>query len=69
MATKASVSEASQATSVETFKEPLFISRVIMTSLGVTAIPDLRECLSNVDHDRTWLRPWPYSYTMPLIAR
>ena len=33
--TKASVS---QSTSIETFKEPLFISRVIMTSLGVTAI-------------------------------
>ena len=33
--TKASVS---QSTSIETFKEPLFISRVIITSLGVTAI-------------------------------
>ncbi|CAH6822141.1 efflux pump MdtL [Vibrio chagasii] len=63
--TKASVS---QSTSTETFKEPLFISRVIMTSLGVTAIltyvnvsPIL--IMTELGFDRG-----QYSYTMALTA-
>ncbi|CAH7471527.1 efflux pump MdtL [Vibrio chagasii] len=62
---KASVSQSS---STETFKEPLFISRVVMTSLGVTAIltyvnvsPMLIMTELGFDHGQ-------YSYTMALTA-
>lgn len=65
---KASLSETFQSTSTETFKDPLFISRVIMTSLGVTAIltyvnvsPMLIMTELGFDRGR-------YSYTMALTA-
>lgn len=65
---KASLSETSQSTSTETFRDPLFVSRVIMTSLGVTAIltyvnvsPML--IMAELGFDRG-----QYSYTMALTA-
>ncbi len=67
MLAKASLSEP-QSASTETFRDPLFISRVIMTSLGVTAIltyvnvsPIL--IMAELGFDRG-----QYSYTMALTA-
>ena len=68
MVTKASVSEASQATSIETFKEPLFISRVIMTSLGVTAILTYVNVSPMLIMTELGFDRGQYSYTMALTA-
>ncbi|CAH7289549.1 efflux pump MdtL [Vibrio chagasii] len=63
--TKASVS---QSTSTETFKEPLFISRVIMTSLGVTAILTYVNVSPMLIMTELGFDRGQYSYTMALTA-
>ncbi|WP_373944368.1 MFS transporter [Vibrio chagasii] len=63
--TKASVS---QSTSAETFKEPLFISRVIMTSLGVTAILTYVNVSPMLIMTELGFDRGEYSYTMALTA-
>ncbi|MFV8461320.1 MFS transporter [Vibrio campbellii] len=63
--TKASVS---QSTSAETFKEPLFISRVVMTSLGVTAILTYVNVSPMLIMTELGFDRGQYSYTMALTA-
>ncbi|CAH6839768.1 efflux pump MdtL [Vibrio chagasii] len=63
--TKASVS---QSTSTETFKERLFISRVIMTSLGVTAILTYVNVSPMLIMTELGFDRGQYSYTMALTA-
>ncbi|MEZ8393137.1 MFS transporter [Vibrio cyclitrophicus] len=63
--TKASVSHS---TSTETFKEPLFISRVIMTSLGVTAILTYVNVSPMLIMTELGFDRGQYSYTMALTA-
>ncbi|WP_210457275.1 MFS transporter [Vibrio crassostreae] len=63
--TKASLS---QSTSAETFKEPLFISRVIMTSLGVTAILTYVNVSPMLIMTELGFDRGQYSYTMALTA-
>ncbi|MCY9827274.1 MFS transporter [Vibrio chagasii] len=63
--TKASVSKS---TSTETFKEPLFISRVIMTSLGVTAILTYVNVSPMLIMTELGFDRGQYSYTMALTA-
>ncbi|CAH6826041.1 efflux pump MdtL [Vibrio chagasii] len=63
--TKASVS---QSTSTETLKEPLFISRVIMTSLGVTAILTYVNVSPMLIMTELGFGRGQYSYTMALTA-
>ncbi|WP_286302126.1 MFS transporter [Vibrio apostichopi] len=66
--TKASLSETSQSTSTETFKDPLFISRVIMTSLGVTAILTYVNVSPMLIMTELGFDRGQYSYTMALTA-
>ncbi|WP_065678965.1 MFS transporter [Vibrio atlanticus] len=63
--TKASLS---QSTPTETFKEPLFISRVIMTSLGVTAILTYVNVSPMLIMTELGFDRGQYSYTMALTA-
>ncbi|MCC4815906.1 multidrug transporter subunit MdtL [Vibrio lentus] len=65
---KASLSETSQSTSTETFKDPLFISRVIMTSLGVTAILTYVNVSPMLIMTELGFDRGEYSYTMALTA-
>ncbi|PMG98052.1 MFS transporter [Vibrio lentus] len=65
---KASLSETSQSTSTETFKDPLFISRVIMTSLGVTAILTYVNVSPMLIMTELGFDRGQYSYTMALTA-
>lgn len=58
----------SQSTSAETFKEPLFISRVIMTSLGVTAILTYVNVSPMLIMTELGFDRGEYSYTMALTA-
>ncbi|CAH7123714.1 efflux pump MdtL [Vibrio chagasii] len=58
----------SQSTSTETFKEPLFISRVIMTSLGVTAILTYVNVSPMLIMTELGFDRGQYSYTMALTA-
>ncbi|CAH7319314.1 efflux pump MdtL [Vibrio chagasii] len=62
---KASVSQSS---STETFKEPLFISRVVMTSLGVTAILTYVNVSPMLIMTELGFDRGQYSYTMALTA-
>ncbi|MGI9877669.1 MFS transporter [Vibrio chagasii] len=64
------VTEASvyQSSSIETFKEPLFISRVIMTSLGVTAILTYVNVSPMLIMTELGFDRGQYSYTMALTA-
>lgn len=64
-ATRTSVS---QTPSNETFKEPLFISRVIMTSLGVTAILTYVNVSPMLIMTELGFDRGQYSYTMALTA-
>ncbi|MFA0014009.1 MFS transporter [Vibrio lentus] len=66
--TKASLSETPQSTSIETFKEPLFVSRVIMTSLGVTAILTYVNVSPMLIMTELGFDRGQYSYTMALTA-
>ncbi|UPR54307.1 MFS transporter [Vibrio cyclitrophicus] len=63
--TKASVSHS---TSTETFKAPLFISRVIITSLGVTAILTYVNVSPMLIMTELGFDRGQYSYTMALTA-
>ncbi|KPL96670.1 MFS transporter [Vibrio splendidus] len=65
---KASLSETFQPTSTETFKDPLFISRVIMTSLGVTAILTYVNVSPLLIMTELGFDRGQYSYTMALTA-
>ncbi|MFS1419753.1 MFS transporter [Vibrio splendidus] len=65
---KVSLSETSQSTSTETFKDPLFISRVIMTSLGVTAILTYVNVSPMLIMTELGFDRGQYSYTMALTA-
>ncbi|MEZ8696108.1 MFS transporter [Vibrio lentus] len=65
---KASLSETSQSTSTETFRDPLFISRVIMTSLGVTAILTYVNVSPMLIMTELGFDRGQYSYTMALTA-
>ncbi|PMG48314.1 multidrug transporter subunit MdtL [Vibrio lentus] len=65
---KASLSETFQSTSTETFKDPLFISRVIMTSLGVTAILTYVNVSPMLIMTELGFDRGQYSYTMALTA-
>ncbi|MEZ9422120.1 MFS transporter [Vibrio lentus] len=65
---KVSLSETSQSTSTETFKAPLFISRVIMTSLGVTAILTYVNVSPMLIMTELGFDRGQYSYTMALTA-
>ncbi|MCC4859584.1 MFS transporter [Vibrio splendidus] len=65
---KASLPETSQSTSTETFKDPLFISRVIMTSLGVTAILTYVNVSPMLIMTELGFDRGQYSYTMALTA-
>ncbi|MCL4116382.1 UNVERIFIED_CONTAM: hypothetical protein GTU68_049410 [Idotea baltica] len=58
----------SQSTSTETFKDPLFISRVIMTSLGVTAILTYVNVSPMLIMTELGFDRGQYSYTMALTA-
>ena len=58
----------SQSSSTETFKEPLFISRVIMTSLGVTAILTYVNVSPMLIMTELGFDRGQYSYTMALTA-
>lgn len=64
------VTEASvyQSSSTETFKEPLFISRVVMTSLGVTAILTYVNVSPMLIMTELGFDRGQYSYTMALTA-
>ncbi len=64
------VTEASvyQSSSIETFKEPLFISRVIMTSLGVTAILTYVNVSPMLIMTELGFDRGQYSYTMAFNA-
>ncbi|MCG9694243.1 MFS transporter [Vibrio sp. Isolate22] len=64
------VTEASvyQTSSIETFKAPLFISRVIMTSLGVTAILTYVNVSPMLIMTELGFDRGQYSYTMALTA-
>ncbi|NOH33400.1 MFS transporter [Vibrio chagasii] len=64
-ATRTSVSQTS---SSETFKDPLFISRVIMTSLGVTAILTYVNVSPMLIMTELGFDRGQYSYTMALTA-
>lgn len=64
-ATRTSVSQTS---SNKTFKEPLFISRVIMTSLGVTAILTYVNVSPMLIMTELGFDRGQYSYTMALTA-
>ena len=57
-----------QTSSSETFKEPLFISRVIMTSLGVTAILTYVNVSPMLIMTELGFDRGQYSYTMALTA-
>ncbi|MEZ9157831.1 MFS transporter [Vibrio lentus] len=65
---KVSLSETPQSTSTETFKDPLFISRVIMTSLGVTAILTYVNVSPMLIMTELGFDRGQYSYTMALTA-
>lgn len=65
---KASLSETSQSTSTETFRDPLFISRVIMTSLGVTAILTYVNVSPMLIMTELGFDRGQYSYIMALTA-
>lgn len=65
---KASLSETSQSISTETFKDPLYISRVIMTSLGVTAILTYVNVSPMLIMTELGFDRGQYSYTMALTA-
>ncbi|MEZ9243390.1 MFS transporter [Vibrio lentus] len=65
---KASLSETFQSTSTETFKDPLFISRVIMTSLGVTAILTYVNVSPMLIMTELGFDRGQYSYSMALTA-
>ncbi|MCB5361017.1 MFS transporter [Vibrio lentus] len=65
---KVSLSETFQSTSTETFKDPLFISRVIMTSLGVTAILTYVNVSPMLIMTELGFDRGQYSYTMALTA-
>lgn len=58
----------SLSTSAETFKDPLFISRVIMTSLGVTAILTYVNVSPMLIMTELGFDRGEYSYTMALTA-
>ncbi|TKE92000.1 MFS transporter [Vibrio kanaloae] len=65
---KVSLSETFQSTSTETFKDPLFISRVIMTSLGVTAILTYVNVSPMLIMTELGFDRGQYSYTMVLTT-